>query len=120
MKKTLLLSLLSLLTFVACEHHDDFDFTGTVVDYEVCNSIYDVGYAVALTSPDSIGGSYTTSDQKVFENVVVIYGSDRMLHGDDHISGRIYLDPNYSKTGCNYRYTDNDVPEAVFTKLKVD
>lgn len=118
MKKIALLSI-ALLFFASCKEYEDFEFAGTIVDYEMCNGISDLGYAVALTSPDTIGGDYTTREQKEYQNVVVIYGSDRMLHEGDKISGRIYLDPNYSRTECTWRYTDRDVPEAVFTKLNL-
>ena len=109
---------LAVVLFASCEHHDDFDFTGTVVDYEICNGISEVGYDVALSSPDSIGGSYINRYNEEYQNVVVIYGSDRMLHGGTKISGTIYLDPNYSEAECNYHYREREVPEAVFTKLK--
>ena len=112
--------LTAVLMLTACVDHDDFDFTGTVVDYELCNSISDVGYAINLSSPDTIGGTYTTRERVEYSNVVVVYGSDRIMHSGDKVSGRIYLDPNYSKTTCKYSYDDRDVPEAVFTKLKVE
>lgn len=115
MKKLLLIPFL-MLAF-GCKNYDDFAFSGVVVDYEMCQSMFNMGYAVMLTSPDTIGGTYITQEGKTYENVVVIYGSDRLLHPNDSISGRIYLDPLFSKTECNYHY-DRDVPEAVFTELK--
>lgn len=119
--KKIFLAISVIAILAACkEKHDDFDFTGTVVDYEECNGIMEMGYAVALTSPSSTGGSYTTRENKTFDNVVVIYGSDQMLKANSKISGSIYIDNNYSKTTCNRHYTDRDVPEAVFTKLKVE
>ena len=118
MKKLLFIPFCLLLA--SCVDHNDFSFSGTVVDYEMCNGIYDVGYAICLTSPTDIGGSYTTQYDEVYDNVVVVYGSDRILQEGAHVSGRIYLDHNYSKTSCNYHYYDRDVPEAVFTKLKTD
>lgn len=118
MKRTLPIALTCLMALASCVHHDDFDFAGIVVDYELCNGMSEIGYAIDLSSPDSIGGTYTTRTQETYGNVVVVYGADRMLHEDDKVSGRIYLDPHHSKTECNYHYTDRDVPEAVFTKLK--
>ena len=115
MKKALLLFLLPLL-IAACSH-DDFDFVGVVVDYEPCQSSYEVGYAVSLISPDTIGRPYLTQEGKWVDNVVMIYGADRLLHPNDSIKGRIYLDPSFSKAECFYHF-DRDVPEAVFTKLK--
>jgi hypothetical protein len=117
MKKALLFS--AILLLAGCKNYDDFEFTGTVVDFEECTGS-SFGYAVNLTSPDTIGGDYTTHDCDMYQNVVVIYGADRLLKEGANISGRIYLDPNYSRTECTWRYTDRDVPEAVFTKLKVE
>ncbi len=110
----------ALLLLAACSNYEDFEFTGKVVYYEICNGISDLGYAVTLSAPDSIGGEYTTRERKTYQNVVIIYGANRILKEGDQISGRIYLDPNYSKTTCSMHYPDRDVPEAVFTKLKVD
>ena len=118
MKKTLIIAA-AIVCFAACKHHDDFEFTGKVIDYEQCTGS-DFGYAVSLTSPDTIGGDYTNRDGEDYRNVVVIYGANRLLKKDNNISGRIYLDPNYSRTECTWHYTDRDVPEAVFTKLKVE
>ena len=118
MKKALLAIFITLF-IAACVKHDDFAITGTVVDYEECNGISEMGYAVNLSSPDSIGGEYKTRSNKTYYNVVVVYGSDRMLKENAQISGRIYIDNNYSRTTCSRHYTDRDVPEAVFTELKV-
>ena len=114
-------SLIIVAAIAACkDKHDDFDFTGTVVDYEECNGISEMGYAVALSSPSSTGDSYTTRANESFDNVVVIYGADRVLKANSRISGSIYIDNNYSKSTCSRHYTDRDVPEAVFTKLTVE
>ena len=122
MKARLFIALFSVMALLsACnDKHDDFDITGTVVDYEECNGISEMGYAVELSSPDSIGGEYKTHDNETYTNVVVVYGADRILKENAKISGRIYLDNNYSKTTCSRHYTDRDVPEAVFTKLEVE
>ena len=117
MKKALLFSVV--LLFAACNNYDDFEFTGKVIDYEECTGS-EFGYAVSLSSPDTIGGDYTNRDGEEYKNVVVVYGSDRLLKRNNLISGRIYLDPNYSHAECTWHYTDRDVPEAVFTKLKVE
>ena len=119
MKKTIIISA-AIFLFAACNNYEDFEFAGTVIDYEMCNGISDLGYAIDLSSPDTIGGDYTNRESETYHNVVVVYGADRMLRSGDKVSGRIYLDPNYSKTECSYNYTDRDVPEAVFTKLKTN
>ena len=109
----------ALILFAACNNYDDFEFTGKVVDYEECTGS-SFGYADTLTSPDTIGGDYRTHSGDTYHNVVVIYGADLLLKDGANISGRIYLDPNYYHDECTWRYTDRDVPEAVFTKLKVE
>lgn len=116
MKKWVLISLLA-VSLGACIDHDDFDIVGTVVDYEPCQSAYEVGYAINLRSPDTVGGRYLTQEGKCYDHVVVVYGADRLLHPGDSISGRIYLDPKFSKTQCMYHF-EREAPEAVFTKLK--
>ena len=124
MKKTLLLPIMLLaLAFAGCkDNYDDFEFSGTVVAMETCTSMNDLGYAVSLSNPTDIGGDYKVSENETHHNVVVVYRADRMLKNHDHISGRIYLDPNHSKALCNYNYrsTTGDVPEACFTQLKVE
>lgn len=119
----LLLTAASLL-FVGCRDYNDFEFEGTVVGYRYCSSlasIQDLGYFVRLDAPDSVGGSFSV-DGSTMKNVVVIYQSDRMLRDHDHIHGKIYLEPQYSKANCAIHSTgaDKDLPEAVFTKLVVD
>lgn len=102
----------------SCEKHDDFDFVGKVIYYEECSMGYgSFGYVIQLTTPDDIGGDYTLGTT-TYKNVIVAYGSDRQLYENDNVSGKMYLDPNYSKTSCDYHY-NRDCPEAVFTKLKV-
>lgn len=107
----------SVILLASCVKHDDFAITGTVVDYEICNGISEMGYAIEISSPDSIGGDYTTRTGDNYRNVIVVYGADRILKENAHINARIYWDKNYSKTTCSRHYTDRDVPEAVFTKI---
>lgn len=119
MKKRLFTILAASLLATACFDYDDFAFTGTVVDYELCTSVMDLGYAVQLTSPDSIGARYMTRDSVWFDNVVVVYESPEPLKKNSKISGRMFLDPKYSRAECDFHY-DRDVPEARFTKVKVE
>ena len=116
MKKLLLIISIMLLAS-SCIDHDEFDFAGTVVDYEECNGISELGYAVSLSSPDSIGKDYITRDGVTYHNVVVCYKANRMLRPNEKIKGSIYLDPKYSRTECYFHF-DRDVPEAVFTKVE--
>ena len=117
MKKIFLIPLL--LLACGCNDYDDFSFTGKVVDYEMCDGLQSFGYAVTLTSPDTIGKDFVTREGVTYHHVVMCYRADRMLHPNQNISGKIYLDPNYSKTECNYHF-DRDIPEAVFTKLRIE
>lgn len=123
MRKPLLSLPLIFCTIVSCtpRHEDEFEFAGVVVDYELCTSIQDLGYAVQITSPDTIGGTYLTQHGQHIDHVVVIYNSDRMLHENDSIEGRIFFDLNHSKANCNYHYreTSGDVPEACFSQVRV-
>ncbi len=120
MKKTLLLTVVLLLT-TACTHKDDIAFSGIVIDYELCTSDSDLGFAVQLQSPDTLGGTYYTGTNDKYENVIVIFGNTKRLHDGDHISGRLYIDPGYSDGYCNWHYRESrgDVPEAVFTELNI-
>lgn len=117
--RIILLAIVVLFATTSCNKHDDeFDFVGKVIAYEECGLGYgSFGYVIQLCTPDDRGGDYTLR-QTSFSNVVVAYGSDRLLHENDSISGTMYPDPNYSKTTCDYHY-NRDCPEMVFTKLKV-
>ena len=120
-KRVIILSLLlvgALLT-AACRHYEDFEFSGTVVEREMCNSIQDMGYIIALDSPDSIGKPYAMNDTLTYPNCIVAYNADRILKKNNHVSGRIYYDLNHSKAECTYHF-DRDLPETCFSKLQVD
>ena len=119
MKKRILALALSCCLAAACTDYDDFEFTGTVVDCESCIGLTEFGYVVSLSAPDTIGGSYLTTSGVTTTNTIFIYGADRLLKEGNRITGRIYLDPNYSKATCHYHYPDRDLPEAVFTKLEL-
>lgn len=106
------------LLLASCRHYDDFEIAGTVIEQEYCTSMQNRGYAVALSSPTGIGGSYTNDSGDTYDNVVIIYKADRILKKNASITGRIYIDNNFSAAECSYHY-DRDCPEAVFTKLSV-
>lgn len=112
----------SMLMFTACVHPEDFAIVGTVIDYELCNSIsgQDAGYAIELISPDTIGGNYLDSDGEEHNNVIVCFGPDRYLKIGNVIKGSVYLDPNYSKAYCMFHYRESrgDVPECMFTEIE--
>ena len=118
-----ILAIVASLGMGACfNNYDDFDFVGTVIDVEVCTQMPDIGLAIQLDAPDSIGGTYYATDGKYYNNTVVVYRPDRIAPVFTKLSGRIALDPNYSKSMCNYhwRETTGDVPEAIFTKMVIE
>ena len=122
-----LLAALAITT--ACEHHDDFEFTGTVVGYEYCEStIQDFAYMIALDSPEGIGERVAVADGTIYDNVVVAYQAPRILKDKWKVSGEMYIDNNYSKAHCSRTYDCPDpdggeerivLPKTVFTNLKV-
>lgn len=114
-------AVVAVLSLSACVHPEDFAIVGTCIDFEFCSSLsgQDAGYAIELSSPDTIGGAYIDSDGKEHQNVIVCFGSDRYLRVGDALYGRVYEDPGYSKAYCMYHYRNSrgDVPECVFTQI---
>lgn len=107
----------------SCKKHvDDFDFTGTVIGVRDCSSMsmsiseLDWGYIVEVSSPEGIGAEYYDNDGKKHTNVVILYGTKTRLSDQEKLSGRMYMDENYSRSYCNYHYSDG-VPEAVCSEL---
>lgn len=124
MKRTipLLLILTTILATGCVRNYDDFAISGTIIAHEQCTTMNDLGYAVQLDDPDSIGAPYryiTGKDTTIYQNVIVIYRPDRIIKRGRHITGRAYWDDNHSKAECNYNYRNasGDVPEACFTQL---
>lgn len=117
------IALLTSIGMGSCiNNYDDFDFVGTVIDVEMCTQMPDIGLAIQLDSPDSVGGRYYATDGKYYNNTVVVYRPDRIAPVSTRLSGRIALDPNYSKSMCNYHWREStgDVPEAIFTKMVIE
>ena len=118
-----LLAALLTLSLCCCKHPDDFAFSGKVVDIEFCSTGGDVGYAIQLTSPDTLGGSYLTSNGDTYDNVVVAWQSPRPIHINDTVAGRMYMDDKYSKAYCNYytsyRESRGYVTECILTETKI-
>jgi hypothetical protein len=113
-----------LLLLASCNKVDEIDFRGTVVDVRECTASYvkpDYGYLVALTTPDSLGGVYTTDKGVTYHNVVILYAPDRLIYRDDPIRGTFYLDDQYSRANCSIHWNDIDnIPVGVFTSVSVD
>lgn len=121
MRKNLLLLLALLAMLASCKPNvDDFAFEGTAIDFEMCTGTQDVGYAIQITSPDSLlGGTYLASDGKQYQNVVVLFCADRIIRNGAQVEGRMFFDNNYSSAYCNYHYRSSrgDVPEGRFSKI---
>ncbi len=114
----------AILGLISCSKTDEIDFRGTVVDVRECTASYvkpDYGYLVALTTPDSLGGVYTTDKGVTYHNVVILYAPDRLIYRDDPIRGTFYLDDQYSRANCSIHWNDIDnIPVGVFTSVSVD
>ncbi len=113
-----------LLLLASCNKVDEIDFRGTVIDTHECTASYvkpDLGYLVALTTPDSLGGDYTTQDGITHHNVVILYAPDRLVYRNDKIRGTFYFDDQYSLANCSIHWNDIDnIPIGVFTSISVD
>lgn len=109
----------AMLLLTSCNDYDDFGFVGNTVDIEFCTGPMDLGYAIQLVSPDTLGGRYTCDDGTVYDHVVVVYASSKALKKGQHVEGRMYIDNNFSTAYCNYNYRNarGDVPEGVFTQI---
>jgi len=113
-----------LLLLASCNKVDEIDFRGTVIDTRECTASYvkpDLGYLVSLTTPDSLGGDYTTQDGITHHNVVILYAPDRLVYRNDKIRGTFYFDDQYSLANCSIHWNDIDnIPIGVFTSISVD
>ena len=130
MKKIIYIAIASVvaMAFTACNNYDDFDFTGTVVGFDYCeSSTQDFAYLVALDSPENTGVTAMMENGAVFDNVVIAYQSPRLLKNNMKITGTIYINNNYNKAHCAWHPTflspDSTeritLPQVVFTSLKV-
>jgi len=130
MKKILFASFAVLaLMLVGCQHHDEFEFAGTIVGYEICQSMSDFAYLVSLESPSDLGDSIMiVEDSTRRGNVIAIYQSPKILKIGRHISGTIYINNNYNAAHCFKHYTYKDLvsgetislQQAIFVKVKMD
>ena len=127
MKKTLSVLVFSfyLSVFLAgCgEHEGTFDFSGKAIYRLECTmptqsiSEQDFGYILELTNPSDIGADYTDGDGTVHHNCVILYRTHTQFEENDIVSGRMYLDEDYSNAICSYHYTRLGLPEGVCEKL---
>ena len=119
----LVFSITLLFSLAGCkEHEGTFGFSGTACGYIECTmatqsiSEQDHGYIVALDTPTGIGSDYTDADGNLHTNCVILYRTRSRFHEGDIISGRMYLDDDYSKAYCAY-HSHLGIPEGVCEKL---
>ena len=116
--------ILCCLLMNACSKYTEIDFSGVVIDTRACsNSVVkpDLGYLVNISSPDSIGSSYTLANGTTYRNVVILYAPDRLIYLGDHLSGSFYFDDEYPRANCSIHWNDIDqIPIGVFTAVTVD
>lgn len=118
----LLLFALPLLA-VSCVEREEISFEGMVVGTRGCSGIImddNMGIIVKLFSPDSIGGTLTSTDGETMTNVVVLYEPPRLIYIRDTIRGTFYLDDKYSRANCSLVWDEMDLPEGVFLRVTVD
>lgn len=118
----LLLFALPLLA-VSCVEREEISFEGMVVGTRGCSGIImddNMGFIVKLFSPDSIGGTLTSTDGETMTNVVVLYEPPRLIYIRDTIRGTFYLDDKYSRANCSLVWDEMDLPEGVFLRVTVD
>lgn len=123
MKKTILLLCFAAVLFGGCKKKvDDFAFKGIVCGYIQCTQAsasiaeQDFAYVVSLSEPDSVGKEYYGDNQQRYENCVLLYSTRARIYDGDEISGRMYLDEEYSRSYCTY-HSHLDLPEGVCTDL---
>ncbi|MBQ8703930.1 MAG: hypothetical protein IJ524_06105 [Bacteroidales bacterium] len=120
--KLLLPALLALLA-TSCVNHEEISFEGVVVGTRGCSGILmddNMGFIVKLFSPDSIGGTMTSTEGETMTNIIVLYEPPRLLYVRDTIRGTFYLDDKYSRANCSLVWDEMNVPEGVFLKVTVE
>ena len=88
----------------------------TIMSMVTSISEFDMGYVLALTIPDSVGADFTLPDNTKHHNCVVLFHTRSRFQNGDIISGRMYLDNDYSAAYCNF-HQDFGIPEGVCTSL---
>ena len=107
----------------SCVEHEEIAFEGVVVGTRGCSSIIiddNMGFIVKLFTPDSIGGTMTSTEGETMTGVIVLYEPPRLIYVHDTIHGTFYLDDKYSRANCNIVWDEMTVPEGVFLKVAVD
>lgn len=116
MKKTVnktfpVLIFIALFLFNSCNRDvDEFRFTGHVVGSQLCSSSQ-IGYAIDIIEPDSIGKPINISGIQ-YQNVVMAYRASRILHQGDTIKGVAYITKSYAELNC-FGISEYDLPEVI-------
>jgi hypothetical protein len=116
MKKTVnksfpVLIFIALFFFNSCNRDvDEFRFTGHVVGSQLCSSSQ-IGYAIDIIEPDSIGKPINISGTQ-YQNVVMAYRASRILHQGDTIKGVAYITKSYAELNC-FGISEYDLPEVI-------
>ena len=121
--KRLIIVLLATLSFAGCVEHEEISFRGMVVGTRGCSGVLmdnNMGYIVKLFSPDSIGGTMTSTEGEVMSNIVVLYETPRLIYVRDTIHGTFYLDDKYSRANCGLVWDGPKLPEGVFLQVAVE
>ena len=101
---------------------EDFAFSGVAIDRVECTmmtqsiSEQDWGFVIELTTPSDIGGDYYDAQSNVHHNCVLLYRTRYNFVENDKVSGRMYLDDEYSKSYCAY-HSRLGLPEGVCSQL---
>lgn len=120
--KLILVAAFSLL-FASCVEREEISFSGVVVGTRNCSGVNmdgNLGFLVKLFTPDSIGGTLTSTSGEVMTGVVVLYEPPRRIMVEDTIHGTFYLDDKYSRANCSVVWNEMDLPEGVFLRVVVD
>ncbi len=115
--------LLGALLMAGCVEHEEIAFEGVVLGTRNCSGMLmddNMGFIVKLLTPDSIGGTITSTEGETLTNVVVLYEPPRLIYVEDTIRGTFYLDDKYSRVNCSVVWSGMDVPEGVFVRVTVD
>jgi len=111
------------LLCTSCIEHEEIAFEGIVLGTRACSGMMmddNAGFIVQLFSPDSIGGTMTSTEGEVLTNVIVLYEPPRRIYTRDTIRGTFYIDDKYSRANCSVVWDDMDLPEGVFLRVAVE
>ncbi|MBR1851487.1 MAG: hypothetical protein IJ789_09010 [Bacteroidales bacterium] len=111
------LAIAVVLAAASCTKHDEIDFAGTIIGYNPCTGLDNVGYLVELNTPTEVGSTIEYNNQ-TYNNVIILYDPAVRIYVHDKVSGTFYYSNNYAKANCNYTKL-YDIPEGVFWKIKV-